>query len=149
MQPGGVWALKPMADMTPRSSMTGNRCSRNVPAWSSTSSDARSCRPTSPRGCELGVDDYTLYFRQVTDGPRGAVEWSTLLDRLTVQETRFFRHGPSFDLLGAYLRERVAKGLDSPSPSGASVVPAAKSRIPWPSRPPRPSRAASGPTILV
>lgn len=98
---------------------------------------------------ELGVDDYTLYFRQVTDGPRGAVEWSTLLDRLTVQETRFFRHGPSFDLLGSYLRERVAKGLDSPSPSGASVVPAAKSRTPWPSRPPRPSRAASGPTILV
>ena len=36
---------------------------------------------------ELGIGDYCSYYRQVTDGPRGAVEWATLLDRLTVQET--------------------------------------------------------------
>jgi type IV pilus assembly protein PilK len=63
---------------------------------------------------ELGVPDYASYYRQVTDGPRGAVEWSTLLDRLTVQETRFFRHGPSFDLLADYLRGRVEQGLAQP-----------------------------------
>uniref|UniRef100_UPI0035690D22 CheR family methyltransferase n=1 Tax=Pseudomonas sp. TaxID=306 RepID=UPI0035690D22 len=57
---------------------------------------------------------YATYFRQVTDGPRGAVEWSTLLDRLTVQETRFFRHRQSFEVLERYLRERLQHGLGSP-----------------------------------
>jgi type IV pilus assembly protein PilK len=37
-----------------------------------------------------------------------------LLDRLTVQETRFFRHRPSFDVLEGYLRERLQHGLNSP-----------------------------------
>jgi type IV pilus assembly protein PilK len=42
------------------------------------------------------------------------VEWSTLLDRLTVQETRFFRHPASFELLADYLRGRVEQGLARP-----------------------------------
>jgi len=60
----------------------------------------------SSRMREVGVADYASYYRQVTDGPRGAVEWSTLMDRLTVQETRFFRHPPSFALLSAYMHQR-------------------------------------------
>jgi len=60
----------------------------------------------SSRMREVGVTDYASYYRQVTDGPRGAVEWSTLMDRLTVQETRFFRHPPSFALLSAYMQQR-------------------------------------------
>ncbi|MBL4759538.1 MAG: hypothetical protein JKY80_01610, partial [Mariprofundaceae bacterium] len=68
----------------------------------------------SARMRELGVTDYASYYRQVTDGPRGAVEWSTLLDRLTVQETRFFRHPPSFEVLSQYLQERLAAGLGKP-----------------------------------
>jgi type IV pilus assembly protein PilK len=60
----------------------------------------------SSRMREVGVTDYASYYRQVTDGPRGAVEWSTLMDRLTVQETRFFRHPPSFELLSAYMQQR-------------------------------------------
>ncbi|BFN25859.1 type 4 fimbrial methyltransferase PilK [Pseudomonas sp. SCT] len=61
----------------------------------------------SARMREVGAPDYASYYRQVTSGPRGAVEWSTLMDRLTVQETRFFRHPASFELLDAYLRQRV------------------------------------------
>lgn len=57
---------------------------------------------------ELGLDSYASYFRQVSDGPRGAIEWSHLMDRLTVQETHFFRHPPSFRYLGEYLRGRLA-----------------------------------------
>jgi len=60
----------------------------------------------SSRMREVGVADYATYYRQVIDGPRGAVEWSTLMDRLTVQETRFFRHPPSFALLSTYLQQR-------------------------------------------
>ena len=60
----------------------------------------------SSRMREVGVPDYASYYRQVTDGPRGAVEWSTLMDRLTVQETRFFRHPPSFAMLSDYIQQR-------------------------------------------
>jgi chemotaxis protein methyltransferase CheR/type IV pilus assembly protein PilK len=40
---------------------------------------------------ELGCDDYEDYYQRVTSGSGGAIEWATLSDRLTVQETRFFR----------------------------------------------------------
>lgn len=40
---------------------------------------------------ELGCDDYEDYYQKVTSGAGGAIEWATLSDRLTVQETRFFR----------------------------------------------------------
>lgn len=40
---------------------------------------------------ELACDDYEDYYQKVTTGSGGAIEWATLSDRLTVQETRFFR----------------------------------------------------------
>ena len=110
MQPSSVWALKPLADMsaaefhawqTLLEERTGLVINEQRRAFLQTS--------LSSRMRELGINDYASYYRQVTDGPRGAVEWSTLLDRLTVQETRFFRHRPSFDVLDGYLRERLAQ----------------------------------------
>ncbi|MWV10678.1 protein-glutamate O-methyltransferase CheR [Pseudomonas sp. R-28-1W-6] len=109
MQPSGVWALKPLADMSQTEfrdwqalleERTGVVISEQRRAFLQTNLTARMR--------ELDVADYATYYRQVTDGPRGAVEWSTLLDRLTVQETRFFRHRPSFDVLDSYLRGRLA-----------------------------------------
>lgn len=109
MQPSGVWALKPLADMSQTEfrdwqalleERTGVVISEQRQAFLQTNLTARMR--------ELDVADYATYYRQVTDGPRGAVEWSTLLDRLTVQETRFFRHRPSFDVLDSYLRGRLA-----------------------------------------
>lgn len=110
MQPDGVWALKPVVDMSPAEfrdwqrlleTRTGLVVNDQRQAFLQTNLSARMR--------ELGVADYASYYRQVTDGPRGAVEWSTLLDRLTVQETRFFRHRPSFEVLDQYLRERLAR----------------------------------------
>ena len=40
---------------------------------------------------ELGINEYKRYFAYVTRGKAGRVEWETLVDRLTVHETRFFR----------------------------------------------------------
>ncbi|WP_339083623.1 CheR family methyltransferase [Pseudomonas sp. TMP9] len=111
----GVWALQPLADMTVKEfrdwqmlleERTGVVLNGRRRAFLQTNLSARMR--------ELGVIDYAAYYQQVTDGPRGAVEWSTLLDRLTVQETRFFRHRPSFDLLENYLRERLQRGLTQP-----------------------------------
>lgn len=108
MQPSGVWALKPLADMSPAQfsdwqslleERTGVVISEQRRAFLQTN--------LTTRMRELGLDDYSDYFRQVTAGPRGAVEWSNLLDRLTVQETRFFRHPPSFEVLVRYLRNRL------------------------------------------
>src|SRR3990167_1580904 len=110
MQPGGVWALKPVIEMSAAEfqvwqalleERTGLVINEQRRAFLQTN--------LSVRMRELGVDGYANYFRQVTAGPSGAVEWSTLLDRLTVQETRFFRHQPSFDLLERYLAERLLR----------------------------------------
>jgi type IV pilus assembly protein PilK len=110
-----VWALQPVVDMsagefrawqTLLEERTGMVISEQRRAFLQTNLSARMR--------ELWVVDYASYFRQVTDGPRGAVEWSTLLDRLTVQETRFFRHRPSFEVLERYLGERLRQGLSRP-----------------------------------
>jgi type IV pilus assembly protein PilK len=111
----GVWALQPLVDMTATEfrdwqvlleERTGVVLNEQRRAFLQTNLSARMR--------ELGVMDYAEYYQQVTDGPRGAVEWSTLLDRLTVQETRFFRHRPSFDVLESYLHERLQQGLTQP-----------------------------------
>ena len=48
---------------------------------------------------ETGYDNFERYFNEVLNGARGAIEWSTLVDRLTVHETRFFRHQPSLQMI--------------------------------------------------
>src|SRR5688572_11187718 len=48
---------------------------------------------------ETGHAAYADYFQQLLQGPRGAIEWATLVDRLTVHQTHFFRHQPSLDLI--------------------------------------------------
>ncbi|MGK9066835.1 CheR family methyltransferase [Stutzerimonas chloritidismutans] len=107
MQPSVDWSLRPLADMSPaefhdwqalleaRSGMIVSEERRAFLQVNLTS-----------RMREIGATDYTSYYQQVVSGPRGAVEWSALMDRLTVQETRFFRHAPSFSFLSAYLRAR-------------------------------------------
>jgi chemotaxis methyl-accepting protein methylase len=48
---------------------------------------------------EAGRTSYRDYFDEILAGPRGAIEWATLVDRLTVHQTHFFRHPPSLDLV--------------------------------------------------
>lgn len=111
MQPRFDWALEPLADMSPAEfhdwqTLLEERSGMVV------SERRRSFLQTnlSARMREVGAPDYASYYRQVTSGPRGAVEWSTLMDRLTVQETRFFRHPASFELLEGHLRHRLEQG---------------------------------------
>ncbi len=117
MQASDAWAFKPLVDMSPAEfkdwqvlleERTGIVLSPQRRSFLLTHLTARMR--------EIGVEDYATYYRQVTEGPRGAVEWLNLLDRLTVQETRFFRHPPSFALLGRYLRWRLAQDAGVPRP---------------------------------
>ncbi len=55
---------------------------------------------------EIGCGDYQSYYNLVVDSTSGLMEWDTLVDRLTVQETRFFRDPAGFDLVRSYLQSR-------------------------------------------
>jgi len=59
---------------------------------------------------ELDLVDFAAYWNLLKSdqGPR---EWGTLIDRLTVHETHFFRHLPSFELIRRQLLpELIASG---------------------------------------
>lgn len=61
------------------------------------------------RMAELEMRDGTTYFEQVLSGPRGSREWAELVDRLTVQETHFFRHPPSIEAVRSAARAFLAR----------------------------------------
>lgn len=61
----------------------------------------------SMRMRELGLMDFSEYYGLVVDGLPGLVEWSRLIDRLVVKETRFFRHKPSVDFVRQFVSERL------------------------------------------
>lgn len=56
---------------------------------------------------ELGISEYKRYFAYVTHGKAGRVEWETLLDRLTVHETRFFRDTQALSLIKQTYLEKL------------------------------------------
>lgn len=109
MQSSGVWAYQPMADMSVADFRDWQKLLEERSGV--VVSDQRRAfvqANLSARMRELGLSSYAQYFAQVQAGAQGAVEWSILMDRLTVQETCFFRHAASFALLKKYLSERVA-----------------------------------------
>ena len=64
---------------------------------------------------ELGINAYKSYFAYVTHGKAGRVEWATLVDRLTIHETRFFRDTRALAFIkNAYL-EKLS--FDNKSPN--------------------------------
>lgn len=58
---------------------------------------------------ELGINEYKSYFAYVTHGKSGRVEWETLVDRLTVHETRFFRDVRSLDFIKDLYLDNLVK----------------------------------------
>lgn len=48
---------------------------------------------------EIGIQGFEAYYQHLHSEKNGKREWLTLVDRLTVHETRFFRHQPSLDFL--------------------------------------------------
>ncbi|MFC3680597.1 CheR family methyltransferase [Bacterioplanoides pacificum] len=58
---------------------------------------------------EIGCQNYQEYYDRVTDGPSGAIEWNTLVDRLTVQETRFFRDPDAYAFVDQFVQQQAAE----------------------------------------
>ena len=63
---------------------------------------------------EIGFTDYQAYYKFVLDGRDGAVEWTVLVDRLTVHETRFFRHMASVYMLRELILPQMMSEDDPP-----------------------------------
>lgn len=59
---------------------------------------------------ELGNISFGQYYDSLHEGLASVVEWSTLIDRLVVKETSFFRHMPTFDFIRDYINQRIAAG---------------------------------------
>lgn len=57
---------------------------------------------------ETGRTNFEEYFLDLQKSPEGLIEWTTLVDRLTVHETHFFRHPPSFELITREWLPRVS-----------------------------------------
>ncbi len=58
---------------------------------------------------ELEYDDYQVFYDHIVNSPMGKIEWLKLVDRLTVQETRFFRDPAAFKYVAQYIKDRQAK----------------------------------------
>ncbi len=58
---------------------------------------------------EIGIEDFSAYYQHLHSEKNGQREWLTLVDRLTVHETRFFRHQPSLDFLEKEILPRLFK----------------------------------------
>lgn len=56
---------------------------------------------------EVGFDDYQTYHDFVKNGDEGMIEWNQLIDRLTVQETRFFRDPAAYGMVKDHLKRRL------------------------------------------
>lgn len=64
---------------------------------------------------EIHCDSFDSYYAQLQEGRVSEQEWSVLVDRLTVQETHFFRHPPSFELVRNKMREWFVDNPDKKS----------------------------------
>lgn len=60
---------------------------------------------------EIGCTDYQEYYQRMRLSS-GAQEWSMLVDRLTVHETRFFRHKPSLQLVREHVLPKAPAASD-------------------------------------
>lgn len=63
---------------------------------------------------EIGITDYQSYYNLVTSGRAGNVEWETLVDRLTVHETRFFRDTQALELIKNQYLEKLINAAEQP-----------------------------------
>ncbi len=60
---------------------------------------------------ELGLSGYAEYYASLSRGSNESriMEWSILVDRLTVQETSFFRHPDSYALVEEVVRDYISE----------------------------------------
>jgi type IV pilus assembly protein PilK len=63
---------------------------------------------------EIGQTSFDTYYDSLQTGDKSANEWAYLVDRLTVHQTHFFRHPPSFTCIKEWLEARFQRQIDTP-----------------------------------
>ncbi len=58
---------------------------------------------------QLGINDLDVYYDYLQKDVDGVAEWQILVDRLVVNETTFFRHRPSLELVRQHLEKHLAQ----------------------------------------
>jgi len=58
---------------------------------------------------EVACDDYQEYYDSIVRDPMGNIEWARLVDRLTVQETRFYRDPTALEYVCKYIKTHKQK----------------------------------------
>jgi chemotaxis protein methyltransferase CheR/type IV pilus assembly protein PilK len=58
----------------------------------------------------VNCESYTEYYELIRSSKTGLIEWFSLIDNLTIQETRFYRDPASFELVSDYMHSRVLSG---------------------------------------
>jgi chemotaxis protein methyltransferase CheR/type IV pilus assembly protein PilK len=108
----GIWSLRRLPDMDEAQfnqwqTLLEHRTGITL------SSERRSFLETNLgiRMREIGCSSYQAYYEKIVSGPDAIREWSTLVDRLTVQETRFFRDPDAFRLVSDYVLTRPREQL--------------------------------------
>lgn len=66
---------------------------------------------------ELAIESYQAYFNYLLSGTEGNIEWETLVDRLTIHETRFYRDQQALKLI----RDVYLQRLDSKQDKKTSI----------------------------
>lgn len=98
------WTLKPLPTMTDKEffqwqGLLEKRTGMNIAPERKTFLQTN----VGTRMREAGCQSYKEYFEKVTNKLGGMMEWATLVDRLTVQETRFYRDEDAFVLVSSFL----------------------------------------------
>lgn len=70
---------------------------------------------------EIGCQSYEDYYHMLS-GVQGLKEWNILVDRLTVHETRFFRHPSSLQMVSDYVADKLRNASDKVSVQAWSVA---------------------------
>lgn len=110
--PPGIWSFQPLPEMDDDQfrqwqQLLENRTGMTLPAERRSFLQAN----LGIRMREIGCSSYQAYFERVASGSGAIVEWSVLVDRLTVQETRFFRDPDAFSLVSDYILTRPREAL--------------------------------------
>ncbi|BEH16382.1 MULTISPECIES: CheR family methyltransferase [Marinobacter] len=103
----GIWALRRLPDMDEAQFSQWQTLLEHRTGITLTA-ERRSFLETNLgiRMREIGCSSYQAYYEKIVNGPDAVREWATLVDRLTVQETRFFRDPDAFRLVADYVLTR-------------------------------------------
>lgn len=109
---GGIWSLRRLPDMDEAQFIQWQTLLEHRTGIT-LSTERRSFLETNLgiRMREIGCSSYQAYYEKIVSGPDAIMEWSTLVDRLTVQETRFFRDPDAFRLVSDYVLTRPREQL--------------------------------------